>query len=186
MSQISFTVYDPATGKIRCSGSCAEGLLQQQAFEGLSVMEGQSDHRTDQVLMTDGVPTIVAIVDTPSLEDLKSAAKAAAAQRRWEIEMDGVSFCGGILATDDRSKLLLSDAATKARGDPTFTVKWKLSDGSWATLDAPTILAAYDAVFTWVSQCFAQEAALDGQIDASADADAVAALATAIQAFWSP
>jgi hypothetical protein len=93
-------------------------------------------------------------------------------------------FNGTTLATDDRSKLLLSAAAAKAQSDPDFTTEWKMQDGAWVTLNAQAIIAAYAAMFGWVTQCFAREQAIGEMIDAAADAGDLDDLAPVILAFW--
>ena len=127
---------------------------------------------------------VVLVPPPPTLIELKSDAKKRTAQRRWEIETGGISLNGSGIATDDRSKLLLSSAADQARADATFSAKWKTADGSWITLDAATILTIYGAVFAHVRACFAREAVICGLIDNAASPDDVAWLAPAITAFW--
>jgi len=179
-----FTIYDPATNKVIGGGTVAnDGDVDLQpkpdgAVTVLGVMGIPGVHNYVGGQLVNIPPPVL------SLAELKAVAKQSVADRRWEIETGGVTVSGTVIATDDRSKLLLSSAAEKARADSTFTAKWKTADGSWAQLDAVTILAIYAAVFGWVDQCFAREAVLDDLIDAAADEAALDALSSTIEAFW--
>lgn len=178
-----FTVYDQATGIILRSGSVANAddlLLQPEAGEGM-LQDIRLSSDTHKVV--DGQ----AVALTPPVEtlaDVKADAKSAVAQRRWEVEIGGMTFNGMQVDTDDRAKLLINSAAERARADSAFTTSWKTSNGAWAVLDASTVLALYDALFAYVSSCFSREQALDVLIDAATDAAAVAALDSAILQFW--
>ena len=91
---------------------------------------------------------------------------AYASSKRWAIENGGFTFSGFNVATDDRSKLMISGARIKADKDPEFTTRWKTDSGAFITLDAATIIAISDAVLAHVDNCFAIEADV---IDAIAD-----------------
>ena len=86
------------------------------------------------------------------------------ADLRWQTETGGIMVNGLSVATDDRSKLMLSGARIKADNDPTFTTKWKGSDGSFIVIDAPTIIAISDVVLDHVDRCFAAEDTVTGLI----------------------
>ena len=79
-----------------------------------------------------------------------------AAAKRWEKEVNGFELNGMFIATDDRSKLMISGARQAAESDAAFTTQWKTSDG-FVTLDATTIIAISNTVLAHVSHCFAVE-----------------------------
>lgn len=106
------------------------------------------------------------------------------AERRWQVETSGLVWNGVGLATDDRSKLLLTGALARAEADPAYAVRWKTADGSWVQINAAMIAAAYDAVFAHVAACFAREADLAELLQAAPDRGALEALRPAIEAFW--
>jgi hypothetical protein len=89
---------------------------------------------------------------------------AYAAQKRWEREVGGIEFAGLTVATDDRSKIMISGARIKADKDPAFVTSWKGPDGQFLTLDAETIISISDAVLDHVNDCFALEASVLVQI----------------------
>ena len=117
----------------------------------------------------------------PTLGAKRGSLLARLAERRWEVETGGVAIGGMRVATDDRSKLLLVNAAAKAREDSTYTVRWKIGPGTFITLDAAALIAVEAAVFAHVQRCFAREAELSGQIDA---AEELTELAAAVESFW--
>lgn len=114
---------------------------------------------------------------------LKTALKQLATQRRWEVEVGGTVVGGVPIATDDRTKTLLTGADRRARREPGFTTEWKGANGVWVPIGAATIIALSDAVFDHVDRCFAEERRLHGLIDAAADEAAVLALRTQVQDF---
>lgn len=88
-----------------------------------------------------------------------------AADKRWQKETGGFELNGLHIATDDRSKLMLSGARVAAEADPNFTTSWKSADGAFVMLNALQIIAISNAVLSHVSDCFAIEAQVLSQID---------------------
>lgn len=80
-----------------------------------------------------------------------------AAEARWRAETGGFNLAGMSIASDDRSKTMIIGARVKADGNPEFTTRWKGPDGSFATIDAPTIILISDAMLQHVADCFAAE-----------------------------
>lgn len=102
---------------------------------------------------------------------------ALAADLRWRREVGGITVAGLAVATDDRSKLMLSGARIAAMADPAYATRWKTPAG-WVDLDASTIIALSDAVQAHVAACFALEAHVAEQIEngeISDDAGVIAA-----------
>lgn len=104
------------------------------------------------------------VVYTPPLANVDLVAYAA--DQRWKKETGGFTLNGMHIATDDRSKIMISGARVAAEADPNFTTQWKVADGSFVTLDAAMIVAISNAVSTHVSNCFALEAQVLAQIEA--------------------
>lgn len=69
---------------------------------------------------------------------------------RWNLEVGGMDFNGMKVATDDRSKLLISGAVAAATRNANYVTKW---NGTTA-LDATTILAIGDALADFVNDLF--------------------------------
>ncbi|MQY44509.1 DUF4376 domain-containing protein [Rhizobiales bacterium RZME27] len=110
------------------------------------------------------------------------------ATKRWEREVGGIVVGGLDVATDDRSKIMISGARIKADKDPDFTAQWKCPDGGFMTLDASTIILASDAVLDHVNDCFSIEAAVladiaDGAITMPQEVDAAFAVQLSPQRF---
>lgn len=155
-------------------------LHLQQAPEGCTMHVGVQarpflDRFVDGVVVP--VPT-----SEPTMDERKATLLARLAERRWEIETGGVEVGGLRLETDDRSKLLIADAARRAESDPGFEVRWKTGAG-WVLLSAPALIAARDAVFARVAACFAREAEIADMI-AAADEATLGGVADLIQPFW--
>ena len=93
---------------------------------------------------------------------------AYAAQKRWEREVGGIELNGLTVATDDRSKTMISGARVAAMANPDFTTSWKGAGGEFVPLDANAVIAISDAVLAHVSNCFAIEAQVLADIEAGA------------------
>lgn len=118
-----------------------------------------------------------------SLADSKTAKLAELAAVRWEREESGTTFGGNPLATDRTTQGKITAAYIDAKEDPTHVVPdWKFGPGVFGSLDAPTIIAAADAIKTHVQACFSHEAALSADIMAAADFDELSAID--LQAGW--
>lgn len=89
----------------------------------------------------------------------KTALMEYAQERRTQRELAGININGLPVATDDRSKIMISGARQAAVANPDFVTPWVLADGSHTMLDAPTIIAVSDAVLNhvaWVFELYSQ------------------------------
>ncbi len=82
-----------------------------------------------------------------------------AAEKRWRVETGGVEVNGVLIATDDRSKTLITGGRIKADADPDHTLRFK-AGGGFMMLDAAQIIAISDAVFAHTQAAFDAEAAV--------------------------
>ena len=90
---------------------------------------------------------------------------AAIAARRYEAEVGGTTVHGMHIGTDDRSKLLITGAVSKAVRDPQYTLNWKTAAG-FTQIPAEQVLLIADAVADHVQACFDREAELLAALDA--------------------
>jgi hypothetical protein len=88
------------------------------------------------------------------------------ATERYRRETGGTVVGGMPVATDDRSKMMIMGARLAAQADPDFTTQWKNIDGSFATINAATIIAVSGAVSAHVAALFAAEATIAADISA--------------------
>lgn len=88
---------------------------------------------------------------------------ALIAARRYESEVSGITLGGIPVATDDRSKLLISGAAQRAAREPGYTLRWKTYEG-FIDLSAEQVQAMADAVADHVQACFNREAELQSAV----------------------
>lgn len=105
-------------------------------------------------------PIPAPVIDWPSL----------IADRRWQVEVAGVTVGGIQIETDDRSKLLINGAALRANRNADYVLRWKTPTG-FIDLTATQVLAVADAVCEHVQLCFDREdellcAVADGSITA--------------------
>lgn len=85
----------------------------------------------------------------------------------------GIVVGGVAVYTDELSQQRITGAAVAAMLDQSLTINWKSADGTYVTLDAPTILAVATAVRQHVQACFDNEAALIEALNASAKSEDV-------------
>jgi len=179
----AYVIYRSDTGAVARSGTCQECDFAFQAFPGETILEipSQIDWRKQWRVVGGKVEEVAPPVPTPA--ELKAKLVARLAERRWQVETSGVTFGAYLIETDDRSKLLVVNAARKAREDSSYSVRWKFGPGQWATLAAADLIAAEDAVFAHVQRCFAREAELAEAIGKAADA-ALPSFSATVEAFW--
>ena len=88
---------------------------------------------------------------------------ALIAARRYQAEIGGITIAGLPVDTDDRSKLLINGAATRATRDSGYVLKWKTAEG-FIDLPAEQVLIMADAVSDHVQECFNREAELQAAV----------------------
>jgi len=103
-------------------------------------------------------------------EDTKQK-KAAIKTRRDEAINAGTTINGVSVATDDLSQQRITGAALAANIDNTTTVKWKLPDDTFVTLDATQIIGIAQNVRAHVQACFDREAELLAALEAGQSYD---------------
>ncbi len=110
---------------------------------------------------------------TPTAQELIAYAMA----KRYEKEVGGVVLGGVPIATDDRSKLMITGARVAANSDPDWTTVWQGSDGNSYPLTSQQMIGVSDGVQAFVSECFATFADVksdieDGTVTTFAEIDA--------------
>ena len=112
-----------------------------------------------------------------TLDEAKAEARARIAAARWAAETGGTTAAGVPIATDDRSKTLISAAADRARRGAQTTFTFKGDDQRFVQIDAGAMMAIEQLVAEFVQGCFEREFALSGQIDAAQTIEAADAVA---------
>lgn len=103
---------------------------------------------------------IVREYSVPSV-DLKSFVAAT----RYNYEIGGIMVNGIKVASDDRSKTMIIGARAMADSNKDYSLKWKLTDGTFITIDAYGIIAISNAVLAHVQKCFDVEGEIINLID---------------------
>lgn len=91
------------------------------------------------------------------LKALKSARLADLAAARYERETDGITVDGVPIRTDRASQAQLSSVLTALSLSPDLKIDWKLSDGTWVSIDRTRAETWARAVAAHVESCFALE-----------------------------
>lgn len=113
----------------------------------------------------DLVQTIIAVPDWEAL-GIRAALIAYAADRRFRKEVAGIEVNGISVATDDRSKLMITGARLATMADPEWSTVWHGSDGNTYPVDAVGMIAISDAVQSHVNSGFATFAVVKAAIEA--------------------
>lgn len=77
-----------------------------------------------------------------------------AAAKRWEKEVGGITIGNYQIASDDRSKLLISGARQGADNDADFTTFFAFADGHSEVINAEQIIAISDVLLAHVADVF--------------------------------
>lgn len=104
-----------------------------------------------------------------------------AADARWRKEVGGIVVAGVPIATDDRSKLMITGARVAAMADQGWSTVWHGADGRTYPVNAAAMIAISDAVQAHVNAGFATfatvKAAIEGgDITTTAEVDAAFAV----------
>ena len=104
---------------------------------------------------------------TPAMKEAQAQAALLdyVANKRWEKETGGITVSGFAIATDAQSQTKILGARVAADSDSSFTTEWKSPDGTFTTIDAPTIIAISNAVLSHVQSCFALESQIINDIE---------------------
>lgn len=108
------------------------------------------------------------ILQQPELtgDALKTALKAYAAAKRYQVETGGMTVNGVQLPTDRETQSKLSGAVVAFQaGALTGTIDWKAASG-WVSVDQATVTALASAVAMHVQSAFSKEKAVSEAIDA--------------------
>jgi len=92
-------------------------------------------------------------------------------ERRDKALVSGTTINGVTVATDDLSQQRITGAALAATVDNTTTIKWKLPDDTFVTLDATQIIGIAQGVRAHVQACFDREAELLAALNTGEDYD---------------
>ena len=90
----------------------------------------------------------------------KQATIEAIASARYDHETAGTTASGVAVFTDRTTQMKLTGAAIRAERDPSYSVDWKQSDGTYVELSAVQLIAIADAVGDYVQACYSREAVL--------------------------
>ncbi|MBX9873344.1 MAG: DUF4376 domain-containing protein [Beijerinckiaceae bacterium] len=91
---------------------------------------------------------------------------AYAADRRWQNEVGGIVVADVPVATDDRSKLMITGARVAAMADPGWSTVWHGADGNTYPVDVAAMVLISDAVQAHVNAGFATFATVKAAIEA--------------------
>lgn len=114
--------------------------------------------------------------EPPTLEDMIAAKLADLDGYRWQIEVGGAAFGGGIIRTDWNSQNKIAAAYIMAINDPGYTIPvWEVVPGTFMELDNATIRALGITVRDHVQATFNRKAQLHPIIAELDSVDAVTA-----------
>lgn len=141
----------------------------------LSIPDDMANRHRRELAEWEAAGNVIQPLPAPTLADKKTAAIAALAQKRWQIETGGIVVGGAPIATDRGSQALINGAYQGALRHPSTVIDFK-GVGGWVTLDAATMIAIGDAVFFHVQACFAREKILAEEVAAAVDRPALDAI----------
>jgi hypothetical protein len=84
--------------------------------------------------------------------------------KRWEKENGGFQIGGMHIATDDRSKTMITGARIAADANTDFSTPWKTPDGNFTRITAPIIVMISNAMLDHVDACFNKEELISADI----------------------
>lgn len=98
------------------------------------------------------------------------------ASKRYDFEVGGIVWNGIDVRTDRFTVERIYQARFLAKEDASFITDWKLGDGTFMTIDAPTIIGLSDAVTAHLKDAFSKEKVVNTSIDAATTVEEVKAV----------
>lgn len=144
-----------------------------------------SQNPIEDWLVVDGIVEITYSVVDIDVANRKLQLVKRIEDKRWEVEVGGMSFNGMQVPTDDRSKTLTLGARTAAieQGEDYYD-EWKISPGVYIPLNAETAIALGDALLAHIRASFAREKVLSLAALAAEDHDALDLVEAEIDNDW--
>ena len=99
-------------------------------------------------------------------EDAKNELLFYASNKRWELETAGAPFRGHLVATDDRSKLMMMSAVMAAGLVVNWSTTWQFLDGSSLKLNKADVTEMSLVVQAYVNSLFGTFATIKADIQA--------------------
>jgi hypothetical protein len=96
---------------------------------------------------------------------VKADLKLFAAAERYNRQTRGYTYRGRKFDTDPDSVAAFSTIYVLAQATPSYSVSWKLSDGSFTPMDANTIIATYNAIVRFTQALFTSESVISAAVD---------------------
>lgn len=127
-------------------------------------------HIDQQILIQNDRVVVQYIYELPHIEILKTKIKAKIAEKRWEIEISGVTDSNDItFATDRESQTKYIAIAVKLLSVDvsTWSIHWKTVNGNFVTLNASEMQNVINLVMNHVQTCFDKESDLHSLLDAA-------------------
>ena len=100
-----------------------------------------------------------------TVDEIKGELLPFLADYRWQVETGGIEVNNMPVHTDRDAQAKLTAARITAKENPNYSVRWKVADSTFHTLDASTIIAVADAVRGHVEAAFAAEADTEAEIE---------------------
>lgn len=138
------------------------------------------DHRGRDGWLADGTPHLVTAlgplpdgwseVEPPLPADRLRANLLAEIGARKNTMRDGGFLVDGILWDSDAgARLAYAELAQRLAADPSFTTRWKASEGQWVTMTAALFAAVYTAGAAHTAAAFAWQEAEEARLAATPD-----------------
>jgi len=104
--------------------------------------------------------SMAGVITVLSEQEYLSLSKAEIKARRDKGVNSGTTVGGITISTDDLTQQRITGAALAASIDPSTTVRWKLPDDTFVTLDAAQTIGIAQGIGSHIQACFDREAEL--------------------------
>jgi len=116
-----------------------------------------------EMIDVDAQTLMTTYTKTPrDLEEARSSALLAVANKRWEVEVNHPTF-----DTSREAQAQINKAWMAVQIDPNRIFNYKAKDGTWQQFDKAQIEAIAGAISAWVEDCFDREKDLADAVNAA-------------------
>lgn len=116
--------------------------------------------------------------DDADIDLCKAHLKHWTANKRYDVETDGVEVDGVEVSTDRSSQNAITKTKAAFDNGSITTIEWKNEDGSFTTHDSTSFTALADAVAAFVAKCYTAEKQAREEIEALTTINEIAAFDT--------
>ena len=139
-------------------------LLPGALYTGSLTDDTQTSY--DALTWLDSRPKpLYSVVVATMQQVIKDDLKTFASMQRYNRQVGGFTYRGLTFDTDPNSVSALNAVYVLAQANKSYGVQWKLSNGTFQSLDSQAIISTYQAIIRFIELLFTTESSIGAGVD---------------------